>query len=780
MKRIAIVIPWFGADLLGGAEQQAFQVSTRLAARGHNVEVLTTCNRSFYTDWSNNDYAAGARQENGLTIRRFPVESRDQQAFDSVNAKLLSLDQSTLRRGVSPLTADETNTFIQENIKSSALLNYLRGERETYDCFIFLPYMFASAVVGLPLVADRAWLQPCLHDEPQAYLPDVAELFRQARGLLFNSEGEFELALNLYGPGIYSRSTVVGEGIERATHEPEQLESALPRRLHGKRFVLYLGRRDRTKNTDLLMRAFAHFKREQSASELQLVLAGPGTERFEADHVLDLGLVTDDTKAALLARARALVQPSQNESFSRVIMEAWIRGRPVIAHRECLATAMAVERCGGGWLAASELEWAQIFERVESLSDEELAEMGAKGHTYAADQADWETVIDRYENLLAADSHRQVSPHAVSAPRSRAIHQLLPDFAYGDAISNHARTIRDHLRAFGYESEIFAKRRDARVELECSMFDEKQPAPTDGLLYHHSIGSELTAFAVAHCGPKCLVYHNITPHTFFTQYRPGFAWMLETGRAHLSRLAPHFPISVGVSAYNAAELGACGFREPGVLPLIIDPDRWDIAAEEEIMIRLQDGRTNLLFVGRVAPNKQQDQLVKQFAHYRRLDPSARMIIVGEGSASDYYFRDLQAITKDLVLSRHLEITGQVTDAALLAYYRTAHLYWSASAHEGFGAPLIEAMWFDVPVLALDAAAVAETLGAAGMLFTKDETPSAVAARAYQLIRDKELRARVIAAQRKRRINFTSASVSSSLYRLTEQLTTSLQSSAVAI
>jgi glycosyltransferase involved in cell wall biosynthesis len=740
--------------------------------------VLTTCNLSFSSDWSENYHPSGTTEEGGLTIRRFPVEPHDKRAFDSVNAKLLALGPSSLRPGVSPLTKEEAHTFIHQNIKSIELLDYLRAEQQMYDAFIFLPYMFAPTVLGLPLVAERAWLQPCLHDEPQAYFAEIAELFRRARRLLFNSEGEFELALRLFGPGIFSRSTIVGEGIERATDDAEPPRSALPASLRNGRFVLYLGRRDATKNVDLLARAFAQFKSLHPESDLQLVLAGPGPESFAGEGLHDLGAVSEETKVALLDRARALAQPSRKESFSRAIMEAWSRGRPVIAHRECLATASAVERSGGGWLATYEGEWSQLFARIESFSDQELAAAGARGQAYASDQADWEAVIDRYEDLLSSELRSDPTP-ARPVSRLHAIHQLLPDIAYGDAISNHARTIRDRLRGLGYESQIFAKRRDARVEFECLMFDEAQPAPTDGLLYHHSIGSELTAFAVAHRGPKCLVYHNITPHTFFTQYRPGFAWMLETGRAHLSRLAPYFPISVGVSAYNAKELSACGFREPRVLPLIVDPDRWDIAAEEELMIRLQDGRTNVLFVGRVAPNKQQEQLVKQFAHYRKLDPGARLIIVGDGRASDYYFRHLQALTKDLDLSPHVEITGQVTDAALLAYYRTAHLYWSASAHEGFGAPLIEAMWFDVPVLALNAAAVPETLGAAGMLFKQDEAPGTVAARAYQLIRDTELRTTVIAAQRKRRIDFTSTAVLSTLDRLAMRLTTSLQSSPVA-
>ena len=789
MKPIAIITPWFGADLTGGAEQQTLQIATRLAARKHAVAVLATCNRSFYDDWSVNHYHPGESHEHGLTIRRFPVDARDASAFDQVNAKLLTLDRSALRPGVNPVSADEARTFIHENIKSAALLAYLRAEREAYHAFLFLPYMFGPSVLGVPMVSDRAWLQPCLHDEAAAYLPQIAAMFSRARALLYNSAGELELALRLFGPGLYNRSRIVGEGIERFQHETNRLEMALPAQLRGTRFVLYLGRRDRTKDTDLLARAFAQFKIAKPKSDLQLVLAGPGSESFASTEGMhDLGLVSNEIKSALLTHCRALAQPSHHESFSRALMEAWSLGRPVLAQGDCLATAGAVEDCGGGWLAATESEWAQLFARIADVDEEELARRGALGRAYAGENADWDKVISGYEMLLGSmpgtnrpesesrlleDRPRQ--PRRLSSKDERyAIHQLLPDIAYGDAISNQARAIRSHLRQHGYESEIFVKRRATRMSAEAVLWDEAQPSPRDGLIYHHSIGSELTAFAVAHCGPKCLVYHNITPAMFFTQYRPGFAWMLETGRAHLPQLAQYFPISVGDSAYNAAELTACGFRAPGVLPIIIDPGKWDIAPDDRLMAKLQDGWTNLLFVGRVAPNKQQEQLITAFEHYRRFDPNSRLIILGEGSGSDPYFGHLRAITEGLHLSSHVEITGQVEDAALLAYYRTAHLYWSASAHEGFGAPLIEAMWFDVPVLALNASAVPETLGGAGVLFDCAEEPAAVAARAYQLTHDKDLREAVIAVQRRRRVDFTAAAVGSSLDRLIEQLATSAE------
>lgn len=768
MKPIAIVIPWYGPELTGGAEQQARQIALRLAGRGHGVVVLTTCNRSFLDDWSVNHHEQGETHDGPVTVRRFPVDARDDAAFDLVNARLLRLERSQLRAGVNPVSAKDAQTFIDQNIRSIALLDHLGAEKDRYHAFLFLPYMFTPAVRGIEIVAEKAWLQPCLHDEPAAYFPQIAETFRRARGLLFNSAGEMELALRLFGPGIYGRSEIAGEGIEPAGGDPE---IELPHHLKSSRFVLYLGRRDETKNANLLVRAFTKFKQRHADSDLKLVLAGAGAGTFEGDDIYDLGLVSNDLKNALVKSCAALAQPSHHESFSRTIMEAWTLGRPVLVQRHCLATATAVKESGGGLLAADEKEWADLFARVEAMPENELQALGARGKIYAEETADWSKVIPRYEMLLGLKSPKvvELNPQRHQSDEFAAIHQLLPDIAYGDAISNQARAIRAHLRRLGYQSEIFVKRRESRMATEAVTWEESKPAATDALLYHHSIGSELTAFAVAHSGPKCLIYHNITPADFFKNYRPGFSWMLETGRAHLPRLAPFFPVSVGDSAFNAAELTACGFQHSGVLPIMIDPERWNLAPDDSIMARLQDGRTNVLYVGRVAPNKQQDCLIEMFAAYHRLDPAARLIIAGEARVSDPFSRKIRETIAAHGLEHDVEIAGQIGEAALLAYYRTAHLYWSASAHEGFGAPLVEAMWFDVPVLAMKNSAVPETLGPAGVLYDADEKIEKVAAFGFQLVHDLERREAVIRAQRQRRVLFTSSAVSADLGRLIEQM-----------
>lgn len=771
MKPLAIVIPWFGKDLKGGAEQQGWQVATRLAGRGHKIEVLTTCCRSFQEDWTVNHLKAGVSQEEGVKIRRFRVERRDREIFAEMNRRLLSLPSFKLKPGVNPVPFKDTENFCSENISSPQLLNFLKNKKDQYHAFLFLPYLYGPILKGLPIVADGAFLQPCLHNEVYAYLPQVANIFHAARGLLFISEGEAQLAQQLYGPGIMPKSLVAGAGVEAGQHYNEAISQVGEISLKQERFVLYLGRRDATKNTDLLVKAYTTFKQQHPDSSLKLVLAGPGNTSFNGSvpGLIDLGLIPETEKEALLANCLALLQPSQNESYSRVMMEAWFYGRPVAAYRECLATAMAVEAAQGGWLAKTETEWVELLAKIDQLEEEQLRKYGTNGQAYAQENAVWDKVIERYEAALGLSQ----PPIAVAAQprgtRFTEIHQLLPNLAYGDAISNHALAIRDHLRHCGYKSDIFVRYVDEQVAHEAIVFQPKRINPQSGLIYHHSIGSELTEYAIAHPSAKCLIYHNITPAEFFLPYRPEFAKLLEKGRSELKQLAQQFPLSVGDSAYNAAELAASGFHQPGVLPIAVDPKKWDIPADETLMQKLQDGKTNLLFVGRLAPNKRQEHLLETFAHYLTMDQEARLILAGYGDASDPYYRHLISCIQKWGLTNHVMLTGQVNNAQLLAFYRTAHLLWSMSEHEGFCVPLVEAMWFDIPVLAYKSSAVPETLGEAGLMFTSKEDLVMVAALAKIIARDESLRSKIIKVQRHKRNIFLPELVHKYLNNLVTQM-----------
>lgn len=771
--KIAVVIPWFGRELKGGAEQHAWQIACRLAARGHAIEVLTTCCRSHQDDWETNHFPEGRTTEpGGFAVRRFLVDPRDRAQFDRVCGNLLKLDPASLQPGVSPISPADSRIFATELIKSARLLDFIRAQKQNFDAFIFLPYLYGLVLEGIRIVGRAAILQPCLHDEAYAYLPEVAGAFYTAGAILFISEGEQELALRLFGPGIWSKSTLVGAGVEidaLATVGPPSLDTKTP----VEKFLLYLGRKDAGKNVPLLLKAFERFRHVRPNSQLRLKLAGHGKVDLNGcnDTAVDLGLVSEEEKQELLRECSVLVQPSQNESFSRVMMEAWLHGKPVAAHAHCLATAVAVERSGGGWIAETEADWAQLLTEIDRLPAAALSELGAHGKRYAEEMADWDSVIDRYETALDRHvGHRSSRPPAARQLDGAEINQFLPNLARGDAISNEAIFIRDQLRRLGFGSEIYVRFIDPRVADQCRLFSPEAVMTSAALIYHHSIGTEITPHILRYRGPKCLIYHNITPAEFFEPFRPEFAAILRQGREDLPKLAPHFPISLGDSPFNVAELSECGFRDPEVLPICVDPDKWDFAPDPELMGTLQDGRTNLLFVGRISPNKKQDDLIRSFQHYLEFDRDARLILVGTAEDGDPYSAYLQEIIISSGLVNTVILPGNISQAQLAAYYQTAHLFWSMSEHEGFCVPLIEAMWFDVPVFALNLSAVAETLGQAAFMFQTKDSLVDLAAAAHLIVTDNNLSHQIVAAQRKTRLRYLPGQVAPALSKLAARLT----------
>ncbi len=405
--RLAIVTPWYGRDLIGGAERHAWDLAHALVRVGAEVDVLTTCGRSFRDDWAANFHRRGTtRDAQGVTVRRFALDARDRVAFTRVNTALTSIPRLALHGDRRPLDPAGAQIFVNENVNSRALLAYLREHGRSYDAVIFMPYLYGPALQGVPLVADRAFLIPCLHDEPYAYLEPVRATFAAARGVLFNSAGEAETASAIYGPGVLAKSRVAGNAMSPVVPpaKPVAPGGFVPQRA---RYVLYLGRADATKNVDFLLAAFRAFRERKPATSLQLVLAGPRAAPHRGDGVVDLGAVDEAAKNALLTYARALAQPSLHESFSRVLYEAWSVRRPAIVHGECRATARAMEAAGGGWIATTLDEWAARFALLDESADAVVDAAGARGWAAAAENGTWDDVARR---VLAGIRERLVPP----------------------------------------------------------------------------------------------------------------------------------------------------------------------------------------------------------------------------------------------------------------------------------------------------------------------------------------------------------------------------------
>jgi glycosyltransferase involved in cell wall biosynthesis len=691
--RIAIVTPWFGPDLRGGAERQSWQLAHELAARGHGVDVLTTCSANFNDDWARNTLRQGVERRGPLTIRRFRVQARDRRAFERVNAILMSLSAGDLRRGVDPIGAADARLFYENNINSPGLCAYLAAEGRSYSHVLFLPYLYGPTLAGLPLVAERAYLQPCLHDEPYAYLGRVEETVHAARGILFNGEGEYELALRLFGPGIAEKSTVVGQGVDvlrDAVQFAERIGSFVPAQEH---YVLYLGRQDAAKNVPMLVSAFGEFRRRQPASKLRLVLAGerPVSYGDAAKGIIDLGPVNEGEKAALLARARALVQPSVNESFSRVVYESWNYGRPVIVHGDCVPTATAVARSGGGFAAGSTPDWTAALERVDFASREELDRLGRLGRTYAERASAWPAVIERYEAVFRADETRRSGNGDVRP----SIAQVVPEDA-GVGLRAYAAALG---RALG-----------------------ERGTAVGGAIVHET-GGDVRANAASD-PPAIAIYHGASA---------------DAGAVG----------NIDFVAWPAASVAPS--RAP-FLPVCVDPRLWDRPADVPLIAALQDGKTNLLYVGPIDTAANLSELLIVFLNYLTIDREARLTIAGSDVDDDAYARLFDELRRLELVDRVLA-TRDLSLPQFLAIFRVADVFITLDEREGYGRELVQAMWFDVPVIAYRTETARALVANAGLLVNDKSDLLAIAALAHIVASDRELREKIVAAGRIERARF---------------------------
>jgi glycosyltransferase involved in cell wall biosynthesis len=329
----------------------------------------------------------------------------------------------------------------------------------------------------------------------------------------------------------------------------------------------------------------------------------------------------------------------------------------------------------------------------------------------------------------------------------RPVHQLLAALSYGDAIGNEALAIQRQLRAKGFESDIFAERvhpRMAKLARPLWQYPEVS-SPETLCLFHFSIGS--AAGRLIYHAPDRLVsiYHNITPADWFVGFHPHLAGLCYHGRRELLAFAPRTALALGDSEFNRRELSAAGYAKTGVLPIILDFDCYRRAPAPVVKRMYDDGRTNLLFVGRVIPNKKIDDLIRVFAIYQRaIEPRSRLLLVGDYRGHERYLRRLGELVAALQVDE-VVFTGHVDDDDLMAYYDVSDLFLCLSEHEGFCVPLLEAMHFGLPVVAFDAGAVAETLRGGGVLL-KEKRPEVVAELVQLVLSDAALKAAVLATQ----------------------------------
>jgi len=346
---------------------------------------------------------------------------------------------------------------------------------------------------------------------------------------------------------------------------------------------------------------------------------------------------------------------------------------------------------------------------------------------------------------------------------TRRVHQVVVGASPGDAVFDQALLIRDALVSWGYDSEIYACHLHPSLERLIPHYTRYRASPDDLVIFHYSLGSELSAFVR---GLRCqvvMIYHNVTPPEYLASVSQELARLAEQGRRELPEFRDQVVLALADSEFNLLDLRAAGYTNTGVLPIVLDESLYEIEPNPDLMSRYEDGAVNLLFVGRIAPNKRHDELLKVFYYYHKaFEPNSRLFLVGKApDPAKRYLDQLQGMVRYLGLEDSVVFSGHVSFQDMVSYYKLANVFVCMSEHEGFGKPLIESMYFGLPIVAYAATAVPYTLGDAGVLVHDRDHPF-IAALVDELVTDATLRNRIIAGQQERFQIYRQAAMLSSL------------------
>lgn len=386
MKKIGFVIPWYGDNIPGGAEADLRGLAKNMKKRNIEVEILTTCVKEFMSDWRKDYHKPGVTTEGGLTVRRFPVRPGDMGAFGEVNYKLM--------KGLHILSSKEEKTFVEENVNSPALYEYIREHKNEYSVFAFIPYMFGTTYFGVQECLEKAVLIPCFHDEAYTYMKSFRKVYSKVAGMAFHAKPEYELTCKLYDME-HVKSLIVGGGMDvDLEYDAERF-----RKKYGieEPFILYAGRKDVGKNIYTLLDYFREYKYRKE-TDLKLVLLGGGEidiPKEMQDEVIDLGFVPMQDKYDAYAAAELLCQPSKNESFSIVIMESWLCERPVLVCEDCAVTKNFAIESKGGLYFKNYYDFEGAVDYI--IQNQEVAnQMAQNGKRYVKENFSWDVVVSRY------------------------------------------------------------------------------------------------------------------------------------------------------------------------------------------------------------------------------------------------------------------------------------------------------------------------------------------------------------------------------------------------
>jgi glycosyltransferase involved in cell wall biosynthesis len=387
-----MVVQRYGEDIAGGSEQCCRLFAEHLVGRGHRVEVATSCARR-YTDWVN-EFEPGASRINGVDVTRFPVDRpREPGRFDSVHWTNIATGRPV------PLAIQEQ--WIDEmGPRTVDLPGYLVERAGDVDAVIFFTYLYYPTIRGLEAVAGMAptVFHPTVHMEPGITVPIFDRLFRLPTAYGFLTVEERSIVEDYLG--VHRLSAVMGVGVDLDV----VADGARFRAEHGlgdDPYLVYVGRVDPGKGSLEAYEYFTTYK-ERNPGPLKLVVVGDQVHPLDPHpDVVLAGFLPDAEKDDALAGSTAFLQPSYFESFSMALTEAWALRRPALVQGRCEVLVGQARRSGGALPYTGFAEFEAAVDLL--LAEPELGEhLGRAGRAYVEREYRWETVMDRYEELIHA------------------------------------------------------------------------------------------------------------------------------------------------------------------------------------------------------------------------------------------------------------------------------------------------------------------------------------------------------------------------------------------
>jgi glycosyltransferase involved in cell wall biosynthesis len=392
--RLLFVVQRYGDEALGGAERHCRDFARRLAARGHHVEVASSCARS-YVDWADH-YAPGASLDEGVTVHRFRVRApRDYRRFGPLNDRVMGT-----RGAVAHVVEREWMRMQGPDVPD--LPAWLRSRADDFDAVIYFTYLYATSFDGILASTGLipSVLHPLAHDEPALRLGIFDMMLRAADAIAYNTEEEKELVHRRFG--ITRPSVITGTGIDTRERDEAEHDVAGFRRRFGLGdgpYLLYVGRIDPGKGSTEMAEMFAARTARRGRDVALVALGDPVTTLPPESGVVMTGAVDDATKEAAIAGCLALVQPSYYESLSMVLLEAWAHRRPALVQARCEVLVGQARRSGGAIPYAGFAEFEAAIDLLVEQPDLAAA-LGASGRRYVESRYAWDDVLGRYERFL--------------------------------------------------------------------------------------------------------------------------------------------------------------------------------------------------------------------------------------------------------------------------------------------------------------------------------------------------------------------------------------------